>query len=79
MAKFTVSIKSYCSLNKFSLFYLIPWQSRELLSILEKSRKTFLHFDLLENFVKHNANLPQHLSEKLISDNLPITDIALRN
>ena len=61
MAKFTVSTKSCCSLKKFTLFCLIPWQSRELLSFLKKSRKTFLHYDLQEkNFVKHIENLPQH-------------------
>ena len=32
-----------------------------------------------KNFVKHIENLPQHLSEKFIGDNLSITDIALRN
>ena len=32
-----------------------------------------------KNFVKHTENLPQHLSEKFIGDNLSITDIALRN
>ena len=80
MAKFTVSIKSFCSLKKFSLFCLNPWQSRELLSFLEKSRKTFLHFDLQEKkIVKHVESLPQHLSEKFIGDNLSITDIAVRN
>ena len=32
-----------------------------------------------KNFVKLIGNLPQYLSEKFISDNLSITDIALRN
>ena len=32
-----------------------------------------------KSFVKHIENLPQHLSEKFIGDNLSITDIALRN
>ena len=29
-----------------------------------------------KNFVKHIENLPQHLSEKFIGNNLSITDIA---
>ena len=32
-----------------------------------------------KNFVEHNENLPQHLSEKFIADDLSITNIALRN
>ena len=32
-----------------------------------------------KNFVKHIKNLPQHLSEKFIGDNLSIIHIALRN
>ena len=37
-------------------------------------------FDFQEkNFIKHIENLPQHLSEKFIGDNLSITDIALKN
>ena len=32
-----------------------------------------------KNFVKHFENLPQHLSEKFVGNNLSITDIALRN
>ena len=35
--------------------------------------------DLQKNFVKRIENLPQHLSEKFIGDNLSITDIALKN
>ena len=60
-------------------FGLIPRQSPKtaLLKNLEK------HFcDLTckkKNFVKHIENLPQHLSEKLIGDNLSITNIAVRN
>ena len=54
---------------------------RELLSFLEKPRKTFLqfHIGLQKNFVKLIENLPQHLSERFIGDNLSITDIAFRN
>ena len=47
---------------------------------LKNLEKTFLQFDLQnKNFVKHIKNLPQHLSEKCIGDNLSITDIALKN
>ena len=52
---------------------------RKLLSFLEKSRKTYLQLFTEQNFVQHIENLPQHLSEKFIGDNLSITDIALRN
>ena len=31
-----------------------------------------------KNFIKHTENLPQHLSEKFIGDNLSITGIALK-
>ena len=49
-------------------------------SLLKNLKKTFLQFDLQKkNFVTHIENLPQHLSEKFIGDNLSITDIALRN
>ena len=40
---------------------------------------TFLQCDLQKYFVKRFENLPQHLSEKFIGDNLSITDIALKN
>ena len=44
------------------------------------NRKTLLRFDLQKkNFIKHIQNLPQHVSEKFIGDNLSITDIALKN
>ena len=46
---------------------------------LKNLEKTFLQFDLQKDFVKHIENLPQHLSEKFIGDNLSITDIALKN
>ena len=46
---------------------------------LKNLEKTFLQFDLQKkNFVKLFENLPQHLSEKFIGDNLLIIDIALR-
>ena len=41
---------------------------------LKNLEKTFLQFDLqTKNFVKHIENLPQHLSEKFIGDNLSIS------
>ena len=52
---------------------------RELLSLLEKSRKTFLQLTCKKNFVKYIENLPQRLSEKFNGDNSSITDIALRS
>ena len=49
-------------------------------SFLEKSRKNIFTIRLTKkNFVKHIENLPQHLSEKFIGDNLSMIDIALRN
>ena len=41
--------------------------------------KHFCNLTYKKNFVKHIKNLPQHLSEKFIGDNLSITDIVLRN
>ena len=48
----------------------------ELLSFLEKS---FLQLDLHRKTLSNIENLPQHLSEKFIGDDLSINDIALRN
>ena len=48
-------------------------------SLLKNLEKIFLQFHLQKkNFVTHTENLPQHLLEKFIGDNLSITDIALR-
>ena len=59
----------------------MPRRVRELLSFLEKSTKHFcnLTYKKKKKFVKHIENLPQHLLEKIVGDNLSITDIALRN
>ena len=46
---------------------------------LKNLEKTFLQLDLQKKTSKHIENLPQHLSEKFIGDNLSIIDIALRN
>ena len=51
-----------------------------MLSFLEKSRKNIFAIRLTKkNFVKRIENLPQHLSEKFIGDNLLIIDIAIKN
>ena len=52
--------------KKFFIFYCHV-RVRELLSFLEKCRKTFLQFDLQKNtnFVIYNKNLLQHVSENL--------------
>ena len=66
--------------NKISFCFVGCHDRVSKLLSFEKSRKTFLQFDLRKkNFVKHIENLKQHLSEKLIGDNLSITDIDLRN
>ena len=40
---------------------------------LKNLEKTLLKFDLQKkNFVKHSENLPRHLSEKFIGDNLSL-------
>ena len=39
----------------------------------------FCNVTCKKNVVKRIKNLPQHLSEKFIGDNLSITDIALKN
>ena len=44
-----------------------------------KCRKHFCNLTHKKNFVKHIENLPQHLSERFVGDNLSITDIAIRN
>ena len=69
-----------CRNSTKSLFVLFGATARvgELLSFLEKSRKTFLQFDSQKKIVvKLIENLPQQLSEKLIGDNLSIIGISL--
>ena len=46
---------------------------------LKNLEKHFCNMIYKKIFVKHIENLRQHLSEKFIGDDLPITDIALRN
>ena len=40
---------------------------------LKNAEKTFCNSTYEKNFVKHIENLPQHLSEKFIGDNLSIS------
>ena len=51
------------------------------MSIVELDPLALLQCNLTckKNFDKVIENSPQHLSEKFISDNLSITDIALKN
>ena len=68
------------SKNYFFVWLNFAAESVNCPLFLKNLEKTFLQFDLQKkNFVKHNENLPQHLSEKFIGDNLSIIDIALRN
>ena len=69
-----------CSL-KTSLFVLFNATAESVnCSFFLKNLEThFCKCDLQKNFVKRIANLPQHLSEKFIGDNLSVTDIALKN
>ena len=66
--------------NYFFVWLNFTAESVNCSLFLKNLEKTFLQFDLQKkNFVKHIENLPQHLSEKFIGDNLSIIDIALRN
>ena len=79
--------KTRCPLGLVVVFkiYFFVWLNFTAESVncslfLKNLEKTFLQFDLQKkNFVKYIKNLPQHLSEKFIGDNLSITDIALKN
>ena len=79
--------KTRCPLRLAVIFknYFFVWLNFTAESVncslfLKNLEKTFLQFDLqTKNFVKHIENLPQHLSERLIGDNLSIIDIAFRN
>ena len=66
--------------NYFFVLFNFTAESVNCSLFLKNLEKTFLQFDLQrKNFVTHIENLPQHLSEKFIGDNLSIIDIALRN
>ena len=78
--------KTRCPLRLAVIFknYFFVWLNFTAESVncslfLKNAEKNILQFDLQKNFVKHIENLPQHLSEKFIGDNLSIIDIALRN
>ena len=72
--------KTRCS-SRLVIFknYFFVWPNFKAESVncslfLTNLEKTFLQFDLQKkNFVKHIENLPQHLSEKFIGDNLSIS------
>ena len=72
--------KTRCPLRLVVIFknYFFVWlnfAARSVnCSLLEKSRKNIYANRLTKkNFVKHIKNLPQHLSEKFIGDNLSIS------
>ena len=78
--------KTWCPLRFVVIFknYFFVWLNFTAESVnslfLKNLEKTFLQCDLQKkNFVKHIENLPQHLSEKFIGDNLSINNIALKN
>ena len=68
-------------LVKISLFVLFNATAKSVnCSLFLKNLEThFCNVTCKKNFVKRIQNLSQHLSEKFIGDNLPITDIALKN
>ena len=68
--------------NYFFVLLNVTAESVNCSLFLKNLEKTFLQICNLtykKNLVKRIENLPQHLSEKFIGDNLSITDIALRN
>ena len=77
MEKNTVFVKSCCNLIK-SLLVLFDATAEFVNSSLfsKNLEKHFCNLAYEKNYVKHIENLPQHLSEKFIGDNLSITVIA---
>ena len=77
---YTVFLKRCCSL-KSSLFVLFnaTVESVNCFLFLKNVETHFCSVIRKKHFVKHIENLPQHLWENFIGDNLSITDIALRN
>ena len=79
--------KTRCPLRLVVIFknYFFVWLNFTAESVncslfFKNLEETLLQFDLqTKNFVKHIENLPQHLSENFIGDNLSIIDIAFRN
>ena len=87
VSELTLWKNTRCPLRLVEIFknYFFVWLNFTAESVncslfLKNLEKTSLQFDLQKiYFVKHIVNLPQHLSEKFIGDNLSIIDIALRN
>ena len=80
MTKFTASITFCCNLKNLFVVFNPTAESVNCSLFLKNVEKHFRDLTYKKkNFVKHIENLPQHLSEKFIGDNLSITDIALRN
>ena len=80
MEKYTVFVKSCCNLTKF-LFVLFDATTKSMscFLFLKNVKKYFCNLTYKKNSVKLIENLPHHLLEKFINDNLSITNIALRN
>ena len=73
---------SLVAIFKKSLFVLFnaTAESANCFLFLKNLEKHFRNLTYKKKyFVEHIKNLPQHLSEKFIGDNLSITDIFLRN
>ena len=70
----------YFSFFTTSLFVLFNATAESVnYSVFLKNLEThFCNLTCKKNFVKRIENLPQHLSEKLIGDNLSIINIALK-
>ena len=79
MAKYAVSIV-FLQFKKMPFVLFNATAESVNCSLFSKNlEKHFYNLNYKKNFVKRADNLPQHLSEKFIGDNLSITDIALRN
>ena len=72
--------KTRCPLKLVAIFknYFFVWlnftaESVKCSLFLENLEKHFCNSTYKKNFVKHIENLPQHLSEKFIGDNLSIS------
>ena len=77
--KYTASIKSCGNLKNLFVLFNATAESVDCSLFLKSLEKRFCNLTYRKNFVKHIKNLPQHLSEKFIYDNLSITDIAVKN
>ena len=70
-----VSMKSFCNFKKSFVLLNATAESVNCSLFLKNLEKHFCDLTYKKNFVKHIKNL----SQKFISDNLPISDIALGN